>query len=340
MSGTSLDGIDLVYVSLVKEQSWSFQINYAQTIPYTKAWKTRLSEAINLNDNELSALNSDYTRLLSSVILEFIANNNILEILAICSHGHTVLHQPEKGLTLQIGNLPTLAALVGYNVVCDFRVKDVQLGGQGAPLVPIGDELLFNEYTHCLNLGGFANVSYRLDGVRIAYDLCPVNVVMNYYALMLGKEYDTDGAFAKAGNVNGIVLNKLNRLAYYKHTPPKSLGMEWVNSNIWNLLDPIESVNDKLATFLEHAAIQIASNTNSSSKVLVTGGGAYNKHLIKRIKKHSNAYFHIPNNKLVEFKEAVIFAFLGVLRLRNENNCLASVTGASKDHCSGKIYVP
>ena len=271
----------------------------------------------------------------------FIQRNNIQELDAICSHGHTIRHQPEKEFTLQIGNLPRLAKLISRTVVCDFRVQDVKLGGQGAPLVPIGDRLLFPEYDFCLNLGGFANISSEIHGNRIAYDICPVNIVLNHYAQKLGKEFDEDGNLAKFGELNLILLQSLNDLPYYTEKPPKSLGLEWVNEHIFLLLDSFNlSSEDILRTFTEHIAIQLAVQFPKKASVLITGGGAYNSFLIERLKNLVSVEITIPSPEIVEFKEALIFGLLGVLKLRGEINCLSSVTGASIDHSSGQVYTP
>jgi len=340
MSGTSLDGVDLVHVHLVRETSWNFHVKVAQTVPYSDFWKQCLAGAMELDSDALSLLNAAYTQLLAQIITGFITANNVTGLLAVCSHGHTVYHEPAAGKTLQIGNLEMLSRLIAVRVVCDFRTEDVQLGGQGAPLVPVGDKLLFARYAYCLNLGGFANVSYDDNGNRVAFDICPVNVVMNQIATLLGMEYDGNGAFAKAGNCNHPALKALNNLEFYKLPAPKSLGMEWVNRYVWAILDQVERPQDKLATVVEHVAMQIAKVITTQDTVLVTGGGTHNAFLIERLQFHSNARFVLPDRELIEFKEAIIFALLGVLRLRNEPNCLASVTGAPVDHCSGKIYVP
>jgi anhydro-N-acetylmuramic acid kinase len=340
MSGTSLDGIDIAHVTLVRKEQWSFQIHTAQTISYPYLIKEQLSKAISFNDDEIFEFNKQYTSHLADVINTFISTHRIDNLLAVCSHGHTVFHQPKDMFTLQIGNLPTLAQLIKQRVVCDYRTQDVMFKGQGAPLVPIGDRLLFGNYDYCLNLGGFANISFEQNFKRIAYDICPVNVVLNHYALKLGKEYDESGAFAKAGTIQTKQLKQLNNLNFYSVKPPKSLGMEWVNENIFQILEEIHNPKDALATFTEHAAIQIAQQLDGQKTLLITGGGAFNTYLLDSLRNHSSVNIIVPDELLVENKEALIFAFLGVLRLRNENNCLATVTGADKDHSSGVIYVP
>jgi anhydro-N-acetylmuramic acid kinase len=340
MSGTSLDGIDIAHIELRREIGWHFTIKETQCIPYPNNLLHKLKEAITYNDLLIHTLDIEYTAFLGKSINEFLGTFKIHNLVAICSHGHTIKHQPHLGHTLQIGNLKELATITGHRVVCDFRTNDVALGGQGAPLVPIGDRLLFSDYEYCLNLGGFANVSFNTNGARIAYDLSPVNVVLNQYAQKLGKEYDNKGAFAKAGTINTTILSKLNALGYYHLDHPKSLGVEWVAQHIPPILSEMSDPKDVLATFTEHAAVQIAHHLKGNGKVLCTGGGCYNSYLIEKIKQLTNCKLIVPDNELIEYKEALIFAFLGVLKLRNANNCLSSVTGAVKDHSSGTIFLP
>jgi len=343
MSGTSLDGIDLVYAKFFLDETWSFEIIYAETVEYPSNWYERLKELVNTSIEELKEIDTNYTKHLAKVIRDFITKYQIKNIDAICSHGHTALHQPENKLTYQIGNKPVLAELLKETVVCDFRVQDVELGGQGAPLVPIGDELLFSEFDFCLNLGGFANISMNFKGTRIAYDICPVNIVLNHYVGKFGLNYDDEGKIASKGNISVDLLKQLNALDFYKATYPKSLGLEWVNTNIFPLIDTFElEIQDILKTFVEHIALQIASKIKNKNtrNVLITGGGVYNLYLIDRIKAHSIQKLIVPKKEVIEFKEALIFGFLGVQKLRNEVNCLSSVTGSIKDHSSGKIFLP
>lgn len=342
MSGTSLDGIDLAEIIYnFSEAKWNFEIITAETVPYSSFWKDELREAINYSEEKLERLDFKYTEKLSEEILKFIKKHNILEIDAVCSHGHTIFHQPEKGFTYQIGNLPKISKMLGQTVVCNFRVQDVELGGQGAPLVPIGDRLLFPEYDYCLNLGGFANCSFEKNGERIAFDICPVNIVLNNYAEKLGHNFDEGGKLAASGKVNEALLVKLNTLPFYNKKPPKSLGLEWVKEQIFPLLDASGiSSEDILRTFTEHIAVQLAKQFRENASVLISGGGAYNSFLIERLNKIAQVETTIPFREIVEFKEALIFGLLGVLKLRDEVNCLASVTGAERDHSSGKIFSP
>lgn len=342
MSGTSLDGIDIVYVSFDYLDTWSFQIIKAETSAYTSEWVGILKDLVLKSKTELSKIDTSYTAYLASKIKAFIQKHDITDVDFISSHGHTAWHQPQNNLTFQIGNIPHLASLLNKTVVCDFRVQDVELGGQGAPLVPIGDELLFSEFDFCLNLGGFANVSTNYKNERIAYDICPVNIVLNHFVKQLGFDFDDKGNMAATGKLNFELLDKLNDLEFYKKPYPKSLGLEWVKNEVIPLIMSFKlEVNDVLSTFVEHIAKQISKELKLklNASVLVTGGGAYNEYLISRINFYSNQDIVIPKNDIIEFKEALIFGFLGVLKMRGENNCLHSVTGASRSHSSGKIFL-
>ena len=342
MSGTSLDGIDLVYVEFEYNSTWEFEIIFAETMPYPADWVNSLKDLINNSIKDLQTLDIKYSEYLSSEISKFIQKNRIEAIDFISSHGHTALHQPEQGLTYQIGNLEILSDILKQKVICDFRVQDVDFGGQGAPLVPIGDHLLFSEYDYCLNLGGFANISFVKNNTRIAFDICPVNIVLNQYVSFLGLEYDDKGIQASEGKISIALLDDLNRLDFFNQSPPKSLGFEWVKKFIFPLIEAYKlSVQDILRTVVEHIAFQITSVlSEGNGTVLITGGGAYNDFLISRISSLSKCKIIIPEPNLIEFKEALIFGFLGVLKERNEVNCLGSVTGAKTDHSSGKILLP
>lgn len=342
MSGTSLDGVDLAEIVFgYSNKKWSFEIRIAETIAYSPFWKGKLRDAISFTETKLERLDFKYTEKLSEEILKFIKKHNIQEIDAICSHGHTILHQPDRGFTYQIGNLPRISKMLERTVVCDFRVQDVALGGQGAPLVPMGDKLLFSEYDYCLNLGGFANCSFEKNGERLAFDICPTNIVLNKYAEALGRDFDEDGKLAASGKIDEDLLDQLNKLSFYGDKPPKSLGLEWVQSKIFPLLDATALCSkDILRTFTEHIAIQLSKQFNKNASVLITGGGAYNTFLMERLRDLASIEIIIPSKSIVEYKEALIFGLLGVLKLRDEVNCLASVTGAAKDHSSGNILFP
>lgn len=342
MSGTSLDGVDLAHLHFELENGkWRFELFECETVPYDLFWLEQLKNAVNFSEIELALLNKNYTQLLGKIIFEFITRNHLHHIDAVCSHGHTILHQPQNGLTLQIGNLPDIAKICKQKVVCDFRVQDVQLGGQGAPLVPIGDRLLFSEYDYCLNLGGFSNISFEQDGNRIAFDISPVNTVLNFYANQLGFDYDDRGNLATSGHLNAELFNALNQLDFYQKPFPKSLGFEYVKEIVLPLMESFTITSiDKMNTFVEHVALQVANALpTKEGLILITGGGAYNDFLIERMRHFlPNMTLKIPDSKVLEFKEALIFGLLGVLKMRNEINTLRSVTGARIDHSSGKIY--
>lgn len=341
MSGTSTDGMDLAYCHFTEEnEQWKWMIKRALTIPYNKEWRSTLIDLLRKGENEIDRVDEEYGKYLSGLIVDFIDQYHLKPEL-IASHGHTVFHQPEKGITRQIGDGQIIANETGLAVVCDFRSRDVSLGGQGAPLVPVGDKMLFGEYDYCLNLGGFANISYDDEqGLRRAFDICPVNMVLNALALEEGKLFDDKGEMAASGQVDEELLEQLNRLEYYSSPAPKSLGREWVEA-MFNpaLCSSAASTKDKLRTATEHCALQI-SNCMHPGKALVTGGGTCNDFLMSRIKELCPAEVVIPDKQLIDYKEALIFAFLGVLRTLNKVNCMASVTGARQDCSGGEIMRP
>lgn len=342
MSGTSLDGIDLAHIIFsVKEGIWHFDIYESETIAYDDEWLNKLREAVGYTAAQLHKLDKDYTALLGGIINRFIQQHKIKNTDAVCSHGHTILHQPQNNYTLQIGNLPALKKIINQTIVCDFRVQDVQLGGQGAPLVPVGDRLLFSDFDYCLNLGGFSNVSFESGSRRLAFDISPVNTVLNFYANSAGHSYDDKGNMSRAGKIHFALLDELNALDYYKKPYPKSLGFEFVKETVLPLIERFNiPLHDKMCTFTEHVAIQTnEAFAKKNSRLLITGGGAYNDFLIERIRFYlPETTVVIPERKTIEFKEALIFGLLGVLKLRNEINVLSSVTGAKHDHSSGVVY--
>ncbi|MGI9532808.1 anhydro-N-acetylmuramic acid kinase [Lutimonas sp.] len=347
MSGTSLDGLDLVYVKIELNKGYHFEILETEAVNYSDIWKNRLKDAFGFSGEKLTFLDAQYGKFLGQQVEDFIQKKSIEKIDFIASHGHTIFHDPGRGYTLQIGNGAQLSATTKRKVICDFRTQDVALGGQGAPLVPIGDQLLFSHYDFCLNLGGFANISYQKEISRIAYDICAVNIVLNHFTRLNGLEYDDGGKMASEGKVNKDLLHELNSLGYYKEMAPKSLGYEFVIETQLPLIEKYElSLPDILATCVEHSAVQIAEivnqvvteNEGAQYRMLITGGGAYNTYLIERIKDLCAVDVIIPSKEIIEFKEALIFALLGVLRNEGQVNCLKSVTGASHDHSGGQIY--
>ncbi len=341
MSGTSLDGLDIAFCEFWQEnEQWKYQFLKTESLSYPQEWQENLSLAQNLLAQDFLLLNNAYGRYIGEQTKLFIKTLSIRPQI-IASHGHTVFHQPQNNFTFQLGNPAEIAAQTGITTIANFRSLDIALGGQGAPLVPIGDKLLFSDYDICLNLGGFANISLQSKGKRIAYDVCAVNFVLNYFAHLINQIYDNNGDIGRHGEVNKAILEELNQLAFYKQRFPKSLAREWVEKVIFPVFNAYKiSVSDMFRTYYEHIAYVLSTELNlySPKKILITGGGVYNQFLIELLTKKLDADIIIPHEQLIDFKEALIFAFLGVLRLENQNNCLKSVTGASADNSGGVIY--
>jgi len=342
MSGTSLDGLDMALCHFhLTDGAWQYKVLAAETHTYPVKLRECLAEATELSAYDFVRLDVELAEVMAEYINLFLDTQSVKPDF-IASHGHTTFHQPAIGLTSQIGNGAVLAARTGITTVCDFRTFDVANGGQGAPLVPIGDELLFGSYDACLNLGGFSNISFRENYHRVAFDVSPCNMALNYLANQLEMPFDRDGATARTGLIVNDLLVKLNALDFYNIKGAKSLGKEWFDSEFRLCLDGSKaSVEDKLRTVTEHIALQIAmaSKGQSGETMLVTGGGARNKFLIERIQTLGSKTIIVPDDETVDFKEAIIFAFLGVLRMRGETNCLRDVTGAKTDSCGGAIYL-
>lgn len=351
MSGTSLDGLDMALVRFSQSPKLQFEFLVTKTIPYTKEWKSRLSDAFFTAPTAIQELDVSYGIWLGEQVLVFLKEYPF-SIDLIGSHGHTVFHRPQEGITLQIGSGQEIHRLTGIPVVCNFRQQDVALGGQGAPLVPIGDEMLFSEFQFCLNLGGFSNVSWNLEGLRKACDISPCNMLLNSLSQRIGLNFDEGGKLASAGNIISEVLDRWNALDYYHIPFPKSLGREWFEVHFKNDLNSSAySIEDLLRTSVEHIAIQIdhflkqIQSTNEKMQQknainLCTGGGSYNQFLMERLTELGKDKFHykVPASMLVDFKEALIFGLLAFLRYQGKINVLSSVTGASRDHSSGDIY--
>ena len=353
MSGTSLDGLDIAYCEFWQSDQghWQYQIARATTIAYSSHEKETLKNLTKLSGLELTKADLWFGHFCGGAVVQFVADHH-LQVDFVSSHGHTVFHKPAEGYTLQIGNGAALYASARIPVVCDFRVVDVALGGQGAPLVPIGDKLLFSDFDLCLNLGGIANISFDHNSKRIAFDICPVNIVFNALAEKLNppRAYDAGGEQASKGKVVQELLVQLNALAYYDLPYPKSLGKEWIDEYVFPLLAEYEQhpLVDILCTFTHHVAQQIhkallanvSANNDAKARLLVTGGGAYHHYLIETLRVLSADAVEIvlPDSKTIDFKEALIFAFLGVLRVQGQCNALASVTGASRDSVGGAVY--
>ena len=338
MSGTSVDGLDLCYVSFNKDLLSNYKIICSETIDYPSILKTNLINAINLDDTKLKELDFKLGEFIGFSIEDFLQNNNLSKPDLISSHGHTVYHQPKILKTLQIGSGKVINKVTGVKTVNNFREQDVKLGGEGAPLVPIGDKILFKNYKYCLNLGGFVNISIKNNDQIFAYDICALNTVLNFYSKKIGYEYDKNGSLSKQGAINSDMFDELNKLNFYSKKNPKSLGIEFVKEVLFPLINKHQiNYSDVLATYIKHVAFQIKKNINDEEKVLLSGGGSFNKTLIQNLENY-NINYTIPENTIINFKESLIFALLGYLKINNKTNCLKSVTGASRDHSSGDIF--
>jgi anhydro-N-acetylmuramic acid kinase len=338
MSGTSLDGLDIACCRFEPAGAgWTYSILRASTLPYSTAWENRLRTIENGPALELALAHSDYGHYLGECVKTFLAQGSE-NVDLIASHGHTIFHQPDKKLTFQLGSGAAIAAVTGIPVACDFRTGDVALGGEGAPLVPIGDDMLFGNYTYCLNLGGIANCSYRNADKRIAFDICAVNIVLNELSKQAGQKFDNGGAIARSGKFIPQMAEALDALSYYNESPPKSLGKEWVLQNVFPIVNIYKTdLAACMHTYVKHIAKQIGRVMQSGS-CLVTGGGAYNSFLIECLRENTAAKIETGSPQLIEYKEALVFALLGLLRISGNPNALASVTGASRDNSGGAVY--
>lgn len=343
MSGSSLDGVDIAYCIFEQMgKRWHFRIKHAQTIPYSRSWLAKLQKAPTLTGEELMLLDVAYGAFLGSLVTRFIRRFKIRRIDFLASHGHTIFHQPRKHLTFQLGNGAALHASSGLRVVNNFRSEDVALGGEGAPLVPVGDRMLFGAYHYCLNLGGIANISFEEKGKRIAFDVCFANMALNFLAQGVGKKFDRNGLIAAKGKIDGNFLKALEVAQNtFRKTHP-SLGNELFRERFRPLLETPGLPANQLRTYVEFLAKEIAltlSASSSRSKLLCTGGGAFNGFLMDRLRHvcGSQVVIEVPDADIVKYKEALVFAFLGVLRARGEVNCLKSVTNASRDSSAGDL---
>jgi anhydro-N-acetylmuramic acid kinase len=351
MSGSSLDGLDIVHVQLEEVRgAWSFKILHADCVPYSDHWVRELRHATTINVTDFLKLNTRYGRYLGEQICSFVAKYDLAhQVHFIASHGHTVFHEPENRTTCQIGDGATISSVAGLPVISDLRAMDVALGGQGAPIVPVGDHLLFSEYDYLLNIGGIANITVRREGGLLAYDVCPANQVLNALAEREGLDMDNDGALAAAGKLLTDVLDHLNSAAYYKAMPPKSLSNEAARDLVFPpLLESKHSNIDLLHTATRHIAIQLAEavkqhpHGKEQATLLATGGGAFNTHLINELQHlltPLGVSVVVPDAEVVKFKEAVVMALIGTLRWREEVNVLSSVTGAAKDSVGGALWL-
>lgn len=344
MSGTSLDGLDIAHVSFeFQGDKIHFELQHAHTFDIEETLLTKLNLATKMSAEQLLILDKELGKYFADCIHRFMDEHRPenSQINAIASHGQTIFHQPQNGFTHQIGCGSTIAFHTGIPVINDFRSLDVIAGGQGAPLVPLGDfELFADEADSFLNLGGFANMSFKKNNTIQAFDISPANLPSNLLMQRIGKLYDRDGQRAKSGELNQELLSALNALPFYVSKGPKSLGTEWLNNEYMPLLNQSDSLENILRTHTEHVAIQVARilNEESLSSVYVTGGGAKNAFFIERLSQHYKGKCVIPSNQIIDFKEAIVFAFLGARYLRDEATNVPSVTGASKALCTGVYH--
>lgn len=357
MSGSSLDGLDIAFVEFVHNAgNWTFEIIATDCKEYNDEWKSRLQNATSLNALDYQLLHTDYGHYIGQEVNRFIEENALhYKVGLIASHGHTTFHVPQRKMTAQLGDGAAIAAETGLPVVSDLRAMDLAFGGQGAPIVPIGEKYLLKDYDMYLNLGGIANISFNHPDKYIAFDICPANRVLNMIIATEGKEYDAGGEMAASGKTDQALLQKLNTLSYYAQPFPKSLANSFGTEEVYPLVQASSlSTADALRTYAEHIVEQIKQAVNnwqttnnsdprtSSHKLLATGGGAFNTFLIQRLSEELKAFsveVIVPDNNLVQYKEALIMAFIGVLRWRQEYNVLSSVTGANRDSIGGAIWI-
>ena len=351
MSGSSLDGLDIAHVQLEDVRgAWSFQLLHTDCIPYSNEWLTKLQHAADYNVSDFLKLHTAYGAYVGKCVNDFIARHSIdHQVHFISSHGHTVFHDPEHHTTFQLGDGATIAAITGLPVINDLRAIDVALGGQGAPIVPIGDKLLFGRYDYLLNIGGIANITVWQNNAPVAFDICPANQVLNGLAEREGLTMDVNGNMAAGGNVLHDVFDELNHGEYYDLMPPKSLSNEAAKALVFpHLLESSHSTADLMHTAVLHIAQQVARaaqhypHGKETATMLVTGGGAFNSFLVTQLEKQLaplNISVHVPDAEIVMYKEALVMALIGALRWREEVNVLSSVTGASRDSIGGALWM-
>ncbi len=351
MSGSSLDGLDIVYAHIYEVRGkWNYEIVASDCVTYDEDWLKDLTHATDRNVTDYLRLNTAYGRYIGEQVNQFIERNSLHhQVHFIASHGHTVFHEPQNGTSTQIGDGATIAAITGVPVISDLRSLDVALGGQGAPIVPIGDKLMFSEYDYWLNIGGIANITVLKNDTPIAFDICPANQILNTLAGNEGKLMDENGDIARQGNILSTVFSRLNNIAYYEQPAPKSLSNEAARDMVFPiLLESSHKNSDMLNTITLHIAEQVAKaisqypSAKPEPKLLVTGGGAFNTFLIEKIQEAlapQHVSVEVPDDTVVKFKEALVMALIGVLRWREETNVLSSVTGASRDSVSGAIWM-
>lgn len=342
MSGTSLDGVDMACCRFFKANNrWHFEIDHAKTVVYNEQWLAKLEHARTLQVRDFIRLHNTYGVYLGNLVNEFVHENNIVQVDFVASHGHTILHEPEKSIGFQLGHGAYIHASCRLPVISDFRTLDIALGGQGAPLVPVGDRDLFPEYNACINLGGFSNISFYKHERLVAFDICPVNILLNRLAQEFGMKYDENGRLGTKGTLNKVLLQELNSLGFYEMLHPKSLGVEWVEKEMLPLINKYPNRINVIRTCYQHIVEQITQvlKDHRLKKVLFTGGGACNNFLMAELKRNAGIDINIGSEKLINYKEALVFAYLGLLKITGATNVERTVTGAYKSSVSGVVYV-
>jgi len=345
MSGSSMDGLDMVYCTLTdRAGSWSYEIIETACQEFPEDWKMKLQKITSLSAKELLLAHTAFGKWMGEAIESFITDKKLEhKVHFVASHGHTVFHEPQDGMSFQLGDGAAIAAKLSLPVISDLRNMDVALGGQGAPIVPIGEELLWPDYDCFLNIGGIANLTKKDDDEYLAYDICAANRVMNALCEPLGFEYDAEGKLARSGNLNPPLLSSLNALDYYKKEGPKSLANEFGLETVLPIIEESDaSTEDKLHTYAHHIAEQIDVQLNGQTKLLVTGGGALNAFVVELLKERlskKSVEVVVPERELIDYKEALVMALIGALRWREENNTKASVTGALRDAVGGALWM-
>ncbi len=350
MSGSSMDGLDIAYCTIEETGGkWSYQILQAECIPFDDNWIETLKRITTCTASELLLAHTAFGHWMGKVINDFIERHQLEhKVHLIASHGHTVFHEPKQRMTFQMGDGAAIAAITKLPVVSDLRNMDIALGGQGAPIVPIGEKLFWQPYHYFLNLGGICNMTIATHDQHIAFDVCPANRVLNMLAAELGKPFDNNGEEAAKGMLNKELLDELNALDYYKQPYPKSLSNQFGIETLYGIIQNVEiPVQDKLHTLCVHIAQQVCHAIKEfadqeTSDILVTGGGALNSFLTRQIQKELDAlsvHVVIPENELVEYKEALVMALIGVLRWREEENVMASATGAVRNSVGGALWM-
>lgn len=349
MSGSSMDGLDIAHCTFEEVAGkWSYVINHATCIPFTEEWLDKLGRVTQMGGKELLLTHTAFGQWMGQEILKFIHTHQLdHRVHLIASHGHTVFHEPKQGMTFQMGDGASIAAVVKLPVITDLRNLDVALGGQGAPIVPIGEKLLWEPIRYFLNIGGICNITKKQDEQVIAFDVCPANRVLNTLAQTKGQAYDNKGELSAKGSIHQELLDALNEQSYYQLSPPKSLANEFGAEVLMKIIDGYSiSIEDKLRTMVEHIAIQVANVLDndgvSEEQLLVTGGGALNDFLIKTLQEKlttKQIKVIVPDEDLIGYKEAVVMALIGILRWREEANVLSSVTGARESSIGGALWM-